>query len=158
MANAYVQVATDGTGKKMQTFQNTISGNDVQSEAVTLVDSSGNYIATLPVSLASNINVNVSAGSNVGISTFTGAANMFNGQIAATTTPATLVAARATRRSVTIRNINTSISVYVGLATVSSSNGMLLRAGDSISVDYVGLIQVVAGSNSPNVSFLETYD
>ncbi len=150
MANAYVQVATDGTGKKMQTFQNTISGSDVQSEAVTLVDSSGNYIATLPVSLSSNI--------NVALNQFTGAANMANGQITATTTPATLVAARPTRRSVTIKNINTSISVYVGLATVSSANGMLLRSGESISVDYVGLIQVVAGSNSPNVSYIETYD
>ncbi len=150
MANAFVQVATDGTGKKMQTFQNTISGSDVQSEAVTLVDSSGAYIATLPVSLASNI--------NVALNQLTGAANMANGQIAATTTPSTLVAARPTRRSVTIKNINTSISVYVGLATVSSSNGMLLRSGESISVDYVGLIQVVAGSNSPNVSYIETYD
>ncbi len=150
MANAFVQVATDGTGKKMQTFQNTISGSDVQSEAVTLVDSSGAYIATLPVSLASNI--------NVALNQLTGAANMANGQIAATTTPATLVAARPTRRSVTIKNINTSISVYVGLATVSSANGMLLRSGESISVDYVGLIQVVAGSNSPNVSYIETYD
>ncbi len=150
MANAFVQVATDGTGKKMQTFQNTISGSDVQSEAVTLVDSAGAYIATLPVSLASNI--------NVALNQFTGAANMANGQISATTTPATLVAARPTRRSVTIKNINTSISVYVGLDTVSSANGMLLRSGESISVDYVGLIQVVAGSNSPNVSYIETYD
>ncbi len=150
MADSFITVAPDSTGKQLQTYLNTIGANPVHAEAVVLVNSAGTPITTLPVSISSNI--------NVALNQFTGAANMANGQITATTTPATLVAARPTRRSVTIKNINTSISVYVGLATVSSSNGMLLRSGESISIDYVGLIQVVAGSNSPNVSYVETYD
>lgn len=151
MADGYVQVAADSTGKKLQTFANTISGSDVHAEAVALVDSSGAYISTLPVSVAGNINVAASTAS-------TGAGNMANGQVAATTTAATLVAARATRRSVTVRNMDSSISAYIGIATVSATNGMLLKAGESISVDFTGLIQVVSASNSPNVAYLETYD
>lgn len=42
MANAFVQVAPDSTGKKMQTFENTVSANLVEAEAVTLVRSSDN--------------------------------------------------------------------------------------------------------------------
>lgn len=42
MADAFVQVAPDSTGKKMQTFENTVSGNVVEAEAVTLVRSSDN--------------------------------------------------------------------------------------------------------------------
>lgn len=42
MANQYVQVPPDSTGKKMQTFENTVSGQIVEAEAVTLVRSSDN--------------------------------------------------------------------------------------------------------------------
>ncbi len=41
MADAYVQVAPDSTGKKIQTFENTVSGNIVEAQAVVLVDSAG---------------------------------------------------------------------------------------------------------------------
>ncbi len=44
MADAFVQVAPDSTGKKIQTFENTVSGNLVEAQAVVLVDSSGNPI------------------------------------------------------------------------------------------------------------------
>lgn len=42
MSNNYVQVPPDSTGKKMQTFENTVSGNTVEAEAVVLVRSSDN--------------------------------------------------------------------------------------------------------------------
>lgn len=60
MADSYIQVATDGTGKKMQTYLNTIGGQDVHAEAVALVDTNGNPIPELPVSIASNLNINLS--------------------------------------------------------------------------------------------------
>ena len=41
MADSYIQVAPDSTGKKMQTFENTVSTQDVHAEAVTNVDSTG---------------------------------------------------------------------------------------------------------------------
>jgi hypothetical protein len=53
MAASFIQVATDGPGKKMQTVQNTIGADTVHAEAVYLVDSTGATIATLPVSAAS---------------------------------------------------------------------------------------------------------
>lgn len=51
MADAYIQVAPDDSGKKLQTFQNTISGQVVQAEAVTLVTSAGTEITSLNVAL-----------------------------------------------------------------------------------------------------------
>jgi hypothetical protein len=42
MANNYVQVPPNSTGVKMQTFENTVGGNVVDAEAVTLVRSSDN--------------------------------------------------------------------------------------------------------------------
>jgi hypothetical protein len=41
MANSFVQVPPDSTGKKMQTFENTIGGNLVEAEAVAIVDTAG---------------------------------------------------------------------------------------------------------------------
>ena len=46
MANGYVQVPPDSTGKKMQTFENTISAQVVESEAVVLTASAGTEIGT----------------------------------------------------------------------------------------------------------------
>ncbi len=101
-------------------------------------------------------NLTVNAGTNFNL----GGASMFNGQINVSTTPATLVSARATRRSVSIRHIGTTTNMYIGSPVISSGNGMLLRFGDSISVDYVGLIQIVSSANGTNnnVAYLETYD
>lgn len=87
-----------------------------------------------------------------------GAANIAGGQVAASTTAATLVAARATRRTALVKNLHTTIAVYIGPATVTAANGMELKAGESVSVDWTGLIQVIAASGTPTVAFLETYD
>jgi hypothetical protein len=87
-----------------------------------------------------------------------GAANVAVAQTTTSTSAATLVAARATRRGVYIRNFDTSISVYIGPATVTSSNGMLLKAGESIFLTWVGLIQVIAASGTPVVGTVDEYD
>ncbi len=65
MADSYIQVAPDSTGKLMQTYLNTISGNPVHAEAVSLVDSSGNPITTLNVNVGSSINANFTGTVNV---------------------------------------------------------------------------------------------
>jgi hypothetical protein len=94
----------------------------------------------------------------IGASVGQGAANMANGQVAASGTAATLVAARTTRRSVTVKNTDVSLVVYIGVATVTTGNGLPLKAGDSISIDFTGLIQVIAASGAPVVAWMETYD
>ena len=45
MADDYVQCPADSTGKKLQTFKNTVGANEVHAEAVTPVNSSGAEIS-----------------------------------------------------------------------------------------------------------------
>ncbi len=293
MADSFIQVAPDSTGKQLQTYLNTISAQPVHAEAVVLVDSSGNPITTLPVSgpltdtqlratavpvigtffqatqpvsgpitnaelRASGVavtgtffqatqpvsgsvtatgpitnaelraasvavtgpmtnvelraspvsvtgpmtnaelrasavavtgtffqsiqpvsgTVNAAQNGTWNITTITnpvtvtgtvtanagtyfnlGGTLMANGQVAATNVAATLVAARATRRSVTLRNLDLTNSGYVGLPVIATTNGMLVQALESISVDYTGLIQVItATGTTANFAYLETYD
>lgn len=87
----------------------------------------------------------------------TGATNLASSQVTATTTAGTLVIARPTRNSVLFRNLDTSISVYIGKATVTSANGMLLKAGESIPFTYTGLIQVIAASGTPIIAIADEY-
>lgn len=98
------------------------------------------------------------AAQSVSISAQPGAANQATGQVATSTSAATLVAARPARRSVTIKNTDTTIAVYVGPATVTTANGMPLAGGESITVDTTALIQVIAASGTPTVAYYETYD
>lgn len=50
MAESYVQLPPDGSGRKLRSFTATVGQNTVEHQAVVLCDSSGNVIATLPVS------------------------------------------------------------------------------------------------------------
>ncbi len=242
MADSFIQVAPDSTGKQLQTYLNTISAQPVHAEAVVLVDSVGVPITTLPVSgpltdtqlraaavpvsgtffqvtqpvsgtvnavqggtwnigsITSSVTVTgpitnaelraspvsttgpitntelraspvsvtgtffqsiqpVSGTVNAGTNFNLGGTLMANGQVAATNVAATLVAARATRHSVTLRNLDATNSGFVGLATVATTNGMLLQALESMSVDFTGLIQVItATGTTANFAYLETYD
>ncbi len=249
MADSFIQVAPDSTGKQLQTYLNTISAQPVHAEAVVLVDSSGVPITTLPVSgpltdtqlrassigvtgpitnvelraspvsvigpvtntelraspisvtgpmtnvelraspvavtgtffqsiqpvsgtvnaaqsgtwnigaITSNVTVTGTVTANAGTYFNLGGTLMANGQVSATNVAATLVAARATRRSVTLRNLDATNNGYVGLATVATTNGMLLQALESMSVDFTGLIQVItATGTTANFAYLETYD
>ena len=88
----------------------------------------------------------------------TGAPNVATGNVTAGAA-ATLVAARATRRTVTIVNNDALLSVYIGPPTVSAANGLLIRAAaPPITLATTALIQVFAPSGSPVVSFCEVYD
>ncbi len=53
MANSIIQVLPDGAGKKVQTFQNTVGANIVETQAIVQVDSNGAEVVTQPVSAAS---------------------------------------------------------------------------------------------------------
>lgn len=87
-----------------------------------------------------------------------GASNLSTGQLTTSTTAGTLVVARATRTSVLFRNLDTSISVYIGPATVTSGNGIPLKAGESVPFTFVGLIQVIAASGTPIVAYADEYN
>jgi len=94
----------------------------------------------------------------VSVQSFKGAANIASSQVTTSTSAATLAIARATRRSILIRNMDAAISVYVGPATVTTGNGMLLKAGESCPFTCVGLIQVIAASGTPVVAIADEYD
>jgi pyridoxine/pyridoxamine 5'-phosphate oxidase len=87
-----------------------------------------------------------------------GAANLVSTRTAASTAAATLVAARPTRRRVVIKNLDATITVYVGPATVTAANGMELKAGESLVLTWVGLIQVIAASGTPAVHTCDEWD
>ena len=86
-----------------------------------------------------------------------GAPSIASGQVTAGAA-ATLVAARAARRCVTVLNTDALLSVYIGPATVTSGNGMLLKAGVQVRIETTALIQVLAASGSPVVTYMEEYD
>lgn len=61
-AAQYVQVATDGSGKKIQVFENTVSASTVEAQAVVLVQSDGTtYAPTAFSNLGANTTLNVKA-------------------------------------------------------------------------------------------------
>lgn len=87
-----------------------------------------------------------------------GAANISVNQVALSTTAATAVIARATRRGVMLKNLDTAIKIYFGPATVTAANGMELKPGESAVINWVGLVQAIAASGTPTLAFVDEYD
>lgn len=87
-----------------------------------------------------------------------GAANLVPSQATSTGTAATLVIARSTRRSVLIRNTDTTNSIWVGPATVTTANGFLIKAGEAVPFTWVGLIQVIDNGSHATVCIADEYD
>lgn len=86
-----------------------------------------------------------------------GGTSCATGQVAPTGTAGTLLAARDTRKAVTFVNQG-SVNVYIGPATVTTSNGFLLQPGASITVDTQVLLQAITSSGTGSVHYIETYD
>lgn len=88
-----------------------------------------------------------------------GSATLANGQVVPTTTAATLVAARDTRKRLLLENVG-QCNVYIGIATVTTANGLLLPPGSSIALFTTALVQsiIATGSTGANVAYIEEYD
>lgn len=88
-----------------------------------------------------------------------GAASLAATQNALSTTAEAIFAARPTRTRAVVKNIDSSITVYVGEAdTVTSSTGMSLLAGESISLFTTAAVYAIAASGTPTVALLEEYE
>jgi hypothetical protein len=111
------------------------------------------YIASITANAGTNLNT-----ANISVKQFQGGASIGGGQVLIGNVATTIAGARATRRSVTIRNQDTLNTGYIGPANVNTSNGLLLLPRDSISVDYVGIIQGITAGNNVTFGYLETYD
>lgn len=86
------------------------------------------------------------------------AATITSGQATLSTAASQVVALSTTRRSIVIRNNDASISIYVGVTGVTSSTGVLVKAGESISINTTAAIFAVAASATPTVSYLAESD
>lgn len=93
-----------------------------------------------------------------GAATNAGAPNIAIGQVTAGVASGVLVAARATRRSVTIRNQDDADSAYIGTGTVTSGNGFLLKFGESISIDSTAALNCIRATGDVQLAILEVYD
>lgn len=86
-----------------------------------------------------------------------------NGHVSISNSAATLVAARETRKTLLIVNYQT-VPIYVGVATVTTSNGVRLDPGASMVFNSTALIQGIttaaytASGEDTKVHYLETYD
>lgn len=76
-------------------------------------------------------------------------------QVATSTTSGVAVAARAYRRRVILKNIDASITIYVGTGTVTSTNSMVLLAGESIAMEVADAINALSASGTPRLAYVE---
>ena len=86
-----------------------------------------------------------------------GAASFATGQ-SSISTAAQLMGARATRRSALVTNTDANTSVYVGGASVSTSNGQIIKPGNSLTIPFTGAIYCVSASGTVSVTWCEVYD
>lgn len=88
-----------------------------------------------------------------------GSTAIATGQVTPTTGAATLVAARDTRKRLLLVN-NGTVDCYIGPATVTTANGMLLPVGYSIVLHTTALVQAIiaSGTMTGAVHYLEEYD
>jgi hypothetical protein len=97
----------------------------------------------------------------VGIATQPGAASIAHGQVTVDTTAGgvQLVAARASRRAVTIVNLGPT-DVYLGAGAVTTANGLLLLGtkGAALTLLTAAQVKAVVGAGSQAVAYLEEYD
>lgn len=146
LTTGYAQQSAPDTSTRKPSQGLQIGGWDGTQFNFAKVDSSG------------NISTSGGGGGSSSITVFQGAAHEANSQVTASTSAATLIAARATRRSCLIKNTDATITVYIGAATVTAGNGMPLKAGESVSISAVTLVQVIAASGSPVVAVFDEYD
>ena len=98
------------------------------------------------------------SGAAVGPATNKGAPSFANNQVTAGAASAQVVAARATRRAVLVRNTDAANSAYVGGGTVTSLNGFPLKAGESITIETTAAVNAIRATADVVLAYLETYD
>lgn len=78
-----------------------------------------------------------------------------NGQVSVDTTVGgtTIISASAGRQGVIITNQG-SVACYVGTGTVTTSNGFLLNAGESVAIPTDSDVKAITASSSTTVGYL----
>ena len=83
--------------------------------------------------------------------------NLASGQVATSVTSAELVPARAQRANVTIKNLDATITIWVGPGTVTTANGFELKAGESKTYVTTSAINGRSASGTPTLGYDEEY-
>lgn len=91
------------------------------------------------------------------IRAYTASTNLNVAQVATSTTSGVAVAARQGRQRVILKNIDASITIYVGIGTVTSSNSIPLLAGESIAFNTDDAVNALAASGTPSLAYAEEY-
>lgn len=88
-----------------------------------------------------------------------GSTAIATGQVVVTTTAATFVAARDTRKRLIIRN-NSNQDCWIGPATVTTANGFRVEVGTSLTLHTTALVQAIiaSGTMTGDVDYVEEYD
>lgn len=88
-----------------------------------------------------------------------GGASMDTNQVSITTSATLIVAARTTRRSVTVTNLGTT-AIYIGPSGVTTTTGSLLigTAGAAISIPTTAAVYGIVSSGTQSVSYIEVYN
>lgn len=87
-----------------------------------------------------------------------GTASITTAQRTLSTSASVVLAADNGRHSALIRNLDTTISIYVGATGVTSTTGMLLKAGESITITSKAALYAVAASGTPVAATLAEND
>jgi hypothetical protein len=116
------------------------------------VDSDRGPLEPTPVTIMQNGQM-VDMSALAGGSAATASPNMATGQVAVATTATLVVAARPTRRKVTI-TATSAVTFYVGNSGVTTTTGAL--AGTSVTLEYTGAIYAV-GASALTVTFTDLY-
>src|SRR4051812_17527107 len=74
-----------------------------------------------------------------------GSTSLANGQVTISNTAATIAAARDTRKSLLIVNRQT-VPIWVGVATVTTANGLRLDPGDAVVLTTTALVQGITAA------------
>lgn len=133
MSNQYVGVNPDGAGKKIQTFENVVGGNTVESQATTLVDSTSVAVAVSTSAPAGSENAivvrNIPSGTQSVADTKASTAATSN--VAASVTTVTVLAANAARLGAMVFNDSAAASLYLkmGASASTTSFTVLIAAG-----------------------------
>lgn len=86
-----------------------------------------------------------------------GAANLAVAQVATATSQVAAAIARPTRSTVLFRNLDASITIYVGPTGVTSSNGVPILPGAGQSFTWVGAFFAVSASGTPTLLVTDEY-
>lgn len=146
VANQYVQISPDGTGKKVQTFENTISTQVVEAQAVVQVDSAGaeKGITANPVKvdgsavtqpISGSVTVSGTVTANAGTGTLSVSGPLTDTQLRATAVPVSGTVSAAQSGTWTVQpgnTANTTPWVVSGTVTANAGTGTLAVSAASL--------------------------